>query len=93
MGKTIYKLLDSQGRVQIPKELRGQGDMESGDIVKLSVKSGTVTVDKVDIVEVGRQDAETVEAFINAAVKGMGREKQINLASKILKLAGQEVEK
>ena len=37
--------------------------------------------------EVGKQDAEAVEAYVHAAVKTMSHEKQVALAARILKLA------
>lgn len=87
MAKPIYKLLDEKGRVLIPKQLRIKAEMESGDIVKLDCSNGKVTVAKVDIVEAGSQDPQSVETFIHAAAKSMGRDKQVEIASKILKLA------
>ena len=83
MKKPVYKLLDEKGRVLIPKEMRQMAEMEGGDIVKLSVTSGKISVSKVEIVE-------AVEAYVNAAVKTMGREKQVELAARILKLAQQQ---
>lgn len=38
--KPVYKLLDEKGRILIPKEFRQMAELESGDIVKLSVSSG-----------------------------------------------------
>lgn len=93
MKKPVYKLLDEKGRVLIPKELRQMAEMEYGDIVKLSVNSGTIAVSKVDIVEAGNQNPEAVEAYVNAAIKGMSHEKQVELAARILKFAQQEGEK
>lgn len=90
MKKAIYKLLDEKGRVLIPKELRQKAEMESGDILKLSVSGGKLLVAKVDIVEVGSQDPEAVDAYVNAAVKLMSHEKQVALAARILKFAQQE---
>lgn len=90
MAKPIYKLLDENGRVLIPKELRQKADMESGDILKLSVSGGRLTVVKVDIVEVGSQDPLAVEAYVSAAVKIMGKKKQVALAARLLQLAEQE---
>ena len=40
MKKPVYKLLDEKGRILIPKEFRQMAELESGDIVKLSVSSG-----------------------------------------------------
>ncbi len=61
--------------------------MESGDIVKLTVSSGRLNVAKVEIVEAGSQDPAAVEAFVHAAVKTMGKNKQLALASRLLQLA------
>ena len=52
MKKPVYKLLDEKGRILIPKEFRQMAELESGDIVKLSVSSGKIMVSKVDIVAV-----------------------------------------
>ncbi len=92
MKKPVYKLLDEKGRVLIPKELRQKAEMEYGDILKLSVCGGKLSIVKVDIVEIGSQDPEAVEAYVNAAVKTMSHEKQVALAARILKLAQEEGE-
>lgn len=92
MKKPVYKLLDEKGRVLIPKELRQKAEMGYGDILKLSVCGGKLSIVKVDIVEVGSQNPEAVEAYVNAAVKTMSHEKQVALAARILKLAQEEGE-
>ena len=90
MKKPVYKLLDEKGRILIPKEFRQMAELESGDIVKLSVSSGKIMVSKVDIVEMGSQDPQAVEAYVNAAVKNISSGKQVALAARILKFAQQE---
>ena len=82
MKKPVYKLLDEKGRILIPKEFR--------QMAKLSVSSGKIMVSKVDIVEMGSQDPQAVEAYVNAAVKHMSPAKQVALAARILKFAQQE---
>lgn len=82
MKKPVYKLLDEKGRILIPKEFRQMAELESGDIVKLSMSSGKIVVSKVDIVEMGSQDPQAVEAYVNAAVKHMSPAKQVALAGK-----------
>ena len=90
MKKPVYKLLDEKGRILIPKEFRQMAELESGDIVKLSMSSGKIVVSKVDIVEMGSQDPQAVEAYLNAAVKHMSPANQVALAARILKFAQQE---
>lgn len=70
-NKPIYKLVDGKGRVLIPKALRDIAKMEYGDIVRLGLAEGKVTVCKVDVVEVGDQSPEAVEAYVRAAFKSM----------------------
>lgn len=92
MKKPVYKLLDEKGRVLIPLDMRQKAEMEKGDIVKVIINSGKIVISKVDIVEAGKQDTETVEAYVHAAVKTMSHEKQVALAAKLLKLVQQEGE-
>ena len=61
-SRPIYKLVDSRGRVLIPKNLREASKMEYGDIVRLGLTDGKVSVCKVDIIEAGDQSPEAVEA-------------------------------
>lgn len=49
-----------------------------------------IILSKVDIVEMGSQDPETMEAYVNAAVKQLNPAKQVALAARILKFAQQE---
>lgn len=70
-NRPIYKLVDSKGRVLIPKNLREAAKMEYGDIVRLRVEDGSVSVCKVDIIEAGDQSPEAVEAYVRAAFKSM----------------------
>lgn len=71
MNKPIYKLVDGKGRVLIPKPLRDAARMDYGSIVRLGLADGKVSVCKVDIVEVGDQSPETVEAYVRAAFRSM----------------------
>ena len=70
-NKPIYKLMDGKGRVLIPKSLRDATKLEYGDIVRLGLADGKVTVRKVDVVEAGDQSPEAMEAYVRAAFKSM----------------------
>ena len=85
-AKPIYKIMDGKGRVLIPKELRAASGMDYGDIVKVGISQGTVSVKKVDLIEVGDQSPEAVEAFIHAAIRDMPQDKQISIAARLLEL-------
>jgi len=91
-GKAIYKLMDGKGRVLIPKDMRAAASMEFGDIVKLGLTDGKVSIQKVTIVEVGDQSPEAVEAFVRAAFKTMPDDTRISLISDLTKLLQQRME-
>jgi len=88
-AKPIYKILDDKGRVLIPKELRTAAEMDHGDIVRLGVQKGVVTAKKVDLIEIGDQSPEAVEAFVRAAIRDMPEETQIGIAARLLELVEQ----
>ena len=91
-AKPIYKILDEKGRVLIPKALRTAAEMEHGDIVRLGIQKGVVTARKVDLIEIGDQSPEAVEAFVRAAIRDMPEETQIGIAARLLELVEQRKE-
>ncbi|OLN27600.1 AbrB family transcriptional regulator [Desulfosporosinus metallidurans] len=88
-AKPIYKILDDKGRVLIPKALRTAAEIEHGDIVRLGVQKGVVTAKKVDLIEIGDQSPEAVEAFVRAAIRDMPEETQIGIAARLLEMIEQ----
>lgn len=91
-GKPVYKLMDGKGRVLIPKEMRVATGMDYGDIVRLGMANGKVSVKKVDIIEVGDQSPEAVEAYVRAAFKTMPDDTRISLISDLTNLLQQKKE-
>lgn len=83
MNKPIYKLVDGKGRVLIPKALRDAARMDYGGIVRLGLTGGKVTVCKVDIVEVGDQSPEAVEAYVRAAFRSMPDTTRLELIAEL----------
>ena len=83
-AKPIYKILDDKGRVLIPKALRAAAEMEHGDIVRLGIQKGVITAKKIDLIEIGDQSPEAVEAFVRAAIRDMQEETLISIAAKLL---------
>lgn len=81
--KPTYKLIDCKGRVLIPKELRTASGMDYGDIVRLGLANGKVSVQKVDIIEVGDQSPDAVEAYVRAAFKTMPDDVKLQLIAEL----------
>lgn len=53
MNESVYKVVDSRGRVHLPKEFRGKMDLDCGEIVKLTAGEGGLQVKKVHLIELG----------------------------------------
>lgn len=85
-GKSIYKVLDDKGRVLIPRQLRAAAGMQHGDIIKLAVQKGVVTAQKVDLIEVGDQSPQAVEAYVFSAVRTMEKQTLLSLAARLIAL-------
>ena len=81
MSKPVYKLMDHRGRVLIPKELREAAGMEYGGILALNLCDGQVMIRKMELIEVGDQSPEAVEAYVRAAIKTMPDSIRLSLIS------------
>jgi len=84
MVKQMYRIIDSRGRVYLPKEVRLALGVENGSIIKLSEEEGSLQLRKVHLVELGDHSPEAVEAYVSAAAAAMPREKQLRLAARLL---------
>ncbi|WP_283673330.1 MULTISPECIES: AbrB/MazE/SpoVT family DNA-binding domain-containing protein [Clostridia] len=91
-AKNTYRIIDSKGRVLIPKDMRSASGLDYGDIVKLNVRQGAVSIQKVALIEVGDQSPEAVEAYVRAAIKRMPDETQLSLITDLTELLKQRKE-
>lgn len=91
-AKNIYRIIDSKGRVLIPKDMRSASGLDYGDIVKLNVRQGAVSIQKVELIEVGDQSPEAVEAYVRAAIKRMPDDTQLSLITDLTELLKQRKE-
>lgn len=91
--KAVYKLVDMKGRILIPKELRDQGRINVGDIVRLGIAEGKVTIRKVEIVEAGDQSPEAVEAFVRSAIQSMPEKTQLRMLGELGQILQERGEK
>jgi len=91
-SKAIYRVVDDKGRVLIPKELRCSTEIKNGDIVKLDMDKGRVTVQKVYLIEIGDQSPTAVEAYVFSAVKTMEKQTLLTLAAKLIALIDENSE-
>lgn len=90
MKKPVYRLIDAKGRVYLPKEMREDLGLEPGSFVKLAVEKDSIRLNQVHIIEVGDHSPEAIEGYVTEAAARMPREKQIEIAAKLLELARKE---
>lgn len=90
MAKTVYKLMDQKGRILIPREMRAAAGIGYGDIVSIGLSDGKVTARKVDVIEVGDQSPEAVEAYVRAAFRTMPDQTRLSLISDLSGLMQQK---
>lgn len=86
MSKPMYRLVDGKGRVLIPKSMREAAKLEYGDIVCLGMAGGKITVRKVEIIEVGDQSPEAVEAYVRTAFQFMPDSLRLDLIGELSRL-------
>ena len=91
MLKDVYRLIDAKGRVYLPKKLMEALGLEPGGIVKLAAEKDGLRLQKVHLIEMGAHSPDAVEAYVKAATARMPREKQIELAARLLEQASKEV--
>jgi len=91
-SKKTYRIIDCKGRVLIPKEMRSASGLDYGDIVKMNVRQGAVSIQKVELIEVGDQSPEAVEAFVRVAIKQMPDGTRLGLIGELTELLKQRKE-
>ena len=90
--KPVYKLVDEKGRVLIPQNIRDAAKIQRGDIVRLGLSGGNVTVQKVYVIEAGVLSPEMVEAYVRAAIKSIPDDVRLELISELSALIQQKGE-
>lgn len=86
MSKPMYRLVDGKGRVLIPKSMREAAKLEYGDIVCLGMAGGKITVRKVEVIEVGDQSPEAVEAYVRTVFQFMPDSLRLDLIGELSRL-------
>ena len=75
MSKPMYRLVDGKGRVLIPKSMR-----------EAAKAGGKITVRKVEVIEVGDQSPEAVEAYVRTAFQFMPDSLRLDLIGELSRL-------
>lgn len=87
-----YKILDGQGRIVLPQELREMTDIHKGDILELSVRKNVIEIKKLDIVKLNDDSNESKRNTVIAAAKELDKASLLMLAKKLVEFAEKEEE-
>jgi AbrB family transcriptional regulator (stage V sporulation protein T) len=90
--KMIYKILDSQGRIVLPQELREIVDVQKGDILELSVHKNIIEIRKLDVVKLNDDSNESKRNTVIAVAKELDKASLLMLAKKLVEFAEKEEE-
>ena len=93
MKKEFYQIIDSRGRVYLPKHLKDVLKLNNGDIIKWTVKDQRLQLQKVLLIEVGDQSEDALEAYVSAVLPTLSRDRQLALAAQLLKQINREDKK
>lgn len=82
--KRIYRIVDSKGRIYLPKDVRREAGIDSGDIIRLEADNGGwIGIMKVELIEAGDQSPEAMEAYVRAAIRQMSEGTHVRLLSEL----------
>lgn len=90
MKMSVYKILDSQGRIVLPVELREQVDIQKGDILELNVQKNSIVIEKLDVVKINDESLKNMENMILSTAKKLDRGSLLFLAKRLVELAEKE---
>lgn len=93
MKKEFYQIIDSRGRVYLPKQLKDMLELDNGDIIKWTVNDQQLQLQKVLLIEVGDQSEDALEAYVSAVLPTLSRDRQLALATQLLKQINREDKK
>lgn len=93
MKKEFYQIIDSRGRVYLPKQLKDMFELNNGDIIKWTLKDQQLQLQKVLLIEVGDQSEDALEAYVSAVLPTLSRDRQLALAAQLLKQINREDQK
>lgn len=81
---SMIRILDSRGRITIPKEIRDLANIQSDDIVKMVPDEGSILIRKVGVQDyAGNSEKELVDNIQNALAL-LNKTKRIKVAKSII---------
>lgn len=85
--KIQFKILDQQGRIIIPQEIRDKADIHKGDIVEIRNNRIGIQITKLDIVKLNDESTESLRNMVISSARKLDKKSLLTLAKKLVELA------
>lgn len=82
-----FKIIDRQGRITLPQEMRKKLDIHKEDVVELTATRTGILISKLDIVKLNDDSLESLRNTVIASAKKLDRKTLLALAKKMVDIA------
>lgn len=87
MKMSAFKILDSQGRVVLPVEMREHVDIHKGDIIELKIQGNGIVIEKLDVIKLNDESLTNMQNAVISTAKKLDQSSLLFLAKRLVELA------
>lgn len=85
--KSQFKILDTQGRLVIPQDIRDKADIHKGDIVEIKNVRNGILIAKLDIVKLNDESIEALQNMVISSARELDKKSLLMLTKKMVEMA------
>ena len=85
--KSQFKILDTQGRLVIPQDIRDKADIHKGDIVEIKNVRNGILIAKLDIVKLNDEPIEALQNMVISSARKLDKKSLLMLTKKMVEMA------
>ena len=85
--KSQFKILDTQGRLVIPQDIRDKADIHKGDIVEIKNVRNGILIAKLDIVKLNDESIEALQNMVLSSARKLDKKSLLMLTQKMVEMA------
>ena len=85
--KSQFKILDTQGRLVIPQDIRDKADIHKGDIVEIKNVRNGILIAKLDIVKMNDESIEALQNMVISSARKLDKKSLLMLTKKMVEMA------
>ena len=85
--KSQFKILDTQGRLVIPQDIRDKADIHKGDSVEIKNVRNGILIAKLDIVKLNDESIEALQNMVISSARKLDKKSLLMLTKKMVEMA------